>query len=170
MTKHFLKIGDKALTEIECCSVNGGNPPQWDRGEIKSDRRTFLRHLPPEQADLSPLSIGGAWPRAFSAPSLNGPGSPQLHCGVAGYQWMMNAAFRRRYRFRWIGRSGEDVVGVVLDDMMLDTAAAFGMRFDITVAIDVFPRHSSLERTGLHDKKSASYADSRPGIVHPSFK
>lgn len=46
----------------------------------------------------------------------------------AGDQWMMKAAFRPRYRFRSIGRSGEDVVGVVLDNIMLDTAAAFGMR------------------------------------------
>jgi hypothetical protein len=51
----------------------------------------------------------------------------------AGDQRMMKAAFRPRYGFRLIGRGGEDVVGMVLDNIILDAAAIFGVRLDIYI-------------------------------------
>jgi hypothetical protein len=45
----------------------------------------------------------------------------------ASDQRMMSAHFRPRYGFRLIGGGGDDLVGVVLGNIMLDAATAFGV-------------------------------------------
>jgi hypothetical protein len=75
---------------------------------------------------------------------------------------MMKAAFRPRYCFRLIGRSGEDVVGVVLNNIILDTATTFRASLDIDIRHRGFSRYLSFERTGLHDKKGPA-SSRRPG-------
>jgi hypothetical protein len=82
----------------------------------------------------------------------------------AGDQRMMKAVFRPRYGFRLIDRAGEDVVGVVLDNIMLDTATTFGMRLDIDVRHQRFSRYLSFERTRSHHEKGPA-SSCRPGQV-----